>query len=510
MMKVFSVSSSKPAWFLIGLLTVIVCLWGVGRSAAGQGDKKSEQKPNEPAPSGGAIAPSTVVARIGDYAITAEELEQRMMRELYPRDYDITVEDAKPVEAEKVLLKMIAEKAMMLEGRERGYLEKESISTSIKQFKDGKLVGLVARKYIEANEAKIAATEDEIKQKMLVDPNITRERAAQTIRRVKGNRLLNQYYAEIKRKSDVKKLSQNLPKVIQIHQRLMTKPKKPRKVDFIRTWQVRDELTQSEKDMVLVQFNGGKVTLYDWFTALTNIVPPRRPRNLNTITGVEQLLDRVIFSPLMVAEAKSLGLDRDKDFLKEVRDYEDRRLLSEVRVAKQKETKEPTSEEILAYFNNHKEAFVTGRHLKMDVIWCENLEMAKKAKAELDAGKDFESVKQQYSLDEKDKTAKPVSSYPGSEGLFWKDLLVSEPNDVLGPLKGFHDQKIQWRIVKILEKDPGKPREYSENMNGQIKSEITSERNEALMEQYSKELLEKYSYQLYADKIEGIDPLNIP
>ena len=515
-MKLFSVKSSKPVQSLIWLLTVIVCLGIVGISASSRASNESKQpedakkKSNKQAPSSGKVAPSTVVARIGDYAITAEDLEQRMMRELYPRDYDITTENAKPVEAEKVLLTMIAEKAMMLEGRERGYLKKEDISTSIKQFKDRKLVGLVAQKYIEANEAKIAATEDEIKQKMVADPNITRERAAQSIRRVKGNRLLNQYYAEIKRKSNIRKLSQNFPKVVEIHQRLMTRPVKPRKVNFIRTWQVRDEITQSEKDIVLVQFNGGKVTLYDWFIALTNIVPPRRPRNLNTVTGVEQFLDRVIFSPLMVAEAKSLGLDQDETFLKEVRDYEDRRLLNEVRIDKQKETKEPAPEEILAYFNNHKEAFVTGKNLKMDVIWCENHDKAKKAKAELDAGKDFESVKQQYSLDEKDKTSKPVNAYPGSEGLFWKELWVGEPNNVLGPLKGFHGQKIQWRIVKILEKNPGKPREYAENMNGQIKSEITSERNEALMDQYGQELLKKYSYQIYTDKIKGIDPLNIP
>ena len=47
-------------------------------------------------------------------------------------------------------------------------------------------------------------------------------------------------------------------------------------------------------------------------------------------------------------------------------------------------------------------------------------------------------------------------------------------------------------------------------MDGQIKSRITSERNEVLMDQYSKELLEKYSYQIYADRIKDIDPLNIP
>ena len=47
-------------------------------------------------------------------------------------------------------------------------------------------------------------------------------------------------------------------------------------------------------------------------------------------------------------------------------------------------------------------------------------------------------------------------------------------------------------------------------MDGQIKSTINSERNEVLMEQYRKELLEKYTYEIYADKIKGINPLDIP
>ena len=511
MMKLFS-TNCKSMWSLISFLIVITCLNVPGVTASGQatGESKqpgAEQKSNEQSDTQGAPAPSTVVATIGTYTITREELEQRVMRELYPNDYDTTGEDIKPVTAESVLLKMIAEKAMMIEGREKGYLNKEEIRTSLKRYVDRRLVNVLFKKHVEANEDKIAPTDDEMKQKMLADPNTTREKAESAIRRVKQTRVMNQYYTEIYRKSNVRKLRQNFPKVVEIHRRLMTQPKKPRKVNFIRTWQVREELTQSEKDIVLIQFNGGKVTLYDWFTALSDIVPPRRPRNLNTVKGVEQLLERALSGPLLVAEAKSLGLDRDEEFLKEVRDYEDRRLLGEVRVAQQKTTKEPTAEEIKAYFDQNTKAFETGKNLKVDLIWCKDRQEAEKAKAELDAGKDFESVKQKYSPDNQ---RQPFNTYPGSEGLFWKDLWVGEPNDVLGPLKGFNNQKVQWRIVKILEKNPGKPREYSENMDGQIKSSIMSERNEVLMDQYRAELLKKHSYQIYADRIKDIDPLNVP
>lgn len=488
MMKSFS---NKLALFLLGVLVVfLVALWYF-RPAR----KLAVEAPADP----------NIVAEIGEYHITKAELEQRMLRELYPNDYESTGEE-KPIDAKPVLLNMLAEKAMVMEGREKGYLQSEQIRTSIKRFVDRRLINLLFQKHVEANEDKIAPTEDEIKQKMAADPNATREMAESAIRRAKQTRVMNQYYSEINSKSEVRKLSQNFPTVVEIHHRLMTKPQKPRKVNFIRNWQVREELTQSEKDIILVEFNGGKVTLYDWFNALSDIVPPRRPRNLNTVAGVEQLLDRALSGPLLVAEAKSLGLDKDEEFLKQVRDHEDRTAFGQVRSAKMKETKEPTHEEILAYFNKNKEMFETGKSLKIDPIWCKDLAEAKKIKAELDAEKDFESVKEKYSPDEK---GKPYYAYPGSEGMFWKELYAGEPNDVLGPLKGFHSQKVQWRIVKIIEKNPGKPREYSENMDGQIKGRIMSERNKVLLDQYGKELLKKYSYQIYADRIKGIDPLNI-
>ncbi len=529
MMKLFSIHCIKSMRSFILLSIVCLCVFGLSAKgqAAGQSNQpaSAEQKSKDRADSGSAIAPSTVVARIGDYTITREELEKRVFGELYPNDYDSTGEEFKPVDAKAVLLDMLAEKAMMIEGREKGFLKREQIRVSIKRFVDRRLINLLFQKHIEANEDQIAPTEDEIKQKMLADqdaikqkmladpnltlpdPNSIRQKAETAIRRVKQTRVMNRYYTEISKKSDVKKLKENFPKVVALHQRLMTRPKKPRKVNFIRNWQIQEELTQSERNIPLVQFKGGTVTVYDWFIALSDIVPPRRPRNLNTVAGVEQLLDRALSGPLLVAEAKSLGFDKDEEFLKQVRDYEDRTALGQVRSAKMKETKEPTPEEILTYFNENKKAFETGKNVKINQIWCKDLKEAKKVRAELDAEKDFETVKQKYTPDDK---SKPYYSYPGSEGIFWKELYAGEPNDVLGPLKGFHSQKVQWRVVKILEKNPGKPREYKENMNGQIKSKIMSEKNNILLEQYGKELLEKYAHQIYDDKIKGIDPLNIP
>lgn len=319
--------------------------------------------------------------------------------------------------------------------------------------------------------------------------------------------LFSQYYKHIYQKFHTKKLTENFPKAAQIHQRLLTQPKKPRTGGFIRISQTKEELTPEEKNIVLVTFDKGKVTLKDWFDTLCESAPPSRPKDLNTIKGVEQLLDRALSKPLFLAEAMLLGLDKDKDLLQKVREYEDSRLLSKVRSDKYKEIKQPTTDEIKIYFGKNREVFRKDKTLKIDVIWCQDLKTARQAKAELDGNKDFEALKQKLSLQ---KTTKPYNIYPGGEGLFWKDLWKGDPNDVIGPIKGFNRSAVNWRIVKILEKNPGTLTEYSKDMESRVKDKIMSEQREAVLEQFGNEVLKKYTYQIYADKIKDIDPLDIP
>ena len=488
----------KPLGAFLLLIVTICYLCPTGVPAPAQQPSSSQ------ADVGTAEKESTVVARIAYYTITRGELRKRLMNELYPYDYDRFDENAGPVDAETVLTKMVAEKAMIIEARAQGYLEDETTSASIRRFAERKLVNLLLEKYIEG---KINVTEDEITQRMQADPRLDKARAKATVERAKANVLLDQYYKQIYDKSGVKKLSQNYPKVIQIHERMLHHPKQPRKVSWIQNSQVKEELTPEEKNLVLAQYNAGRITLQDWFVSLCDIVPPRRPRDLNAPQGVDQLLERALRMPLLVSEAKSLGLDRDKDFLKEIRDYEDRMLLSSAITAKRKELKEPTTEQVLAYFAKNKESFGTPKSLKIDMIWCQDLDTAKQVKAALESGKDFEAVRQQYSLE---KQGKAFTTYPASEGLFWKDLWAGEPNQIIGPVKGFFRQGISWRIVKILEKAPGKEQPYSSNIEQQVKNRMMSEQNEILIDLYGKELLKKYPYQIFPDSIKDVDPLNIP
>lgn len=497
---------SKLALSLSGALIVVCCSCTTTEQVAVDTAVKPtavETKPVETKPAAVEQKPKEqpdIVAEIDDYVITKKEFEKRLIRELRP-DRSEYGGKAAPVDPETVLMKMIAEKAMIIEGRKQNLLEDDQ---SIKRFKEGTLVRLLLQTHLGD---KITVTESEIAEKIKTDPKLDRARAEAMLKRSKSRKAIEQFYNEICKKLHVQKLRHNFPKAAQIHQRLLYRPQKPREVGWIRNRQIKEELTAGEKNIALTTYDNGKVTLKDWFETLNQMSPPRRPKDLNTIEGVERLLDRAMKMPIFVAEAKLRGLDKDENFLKQLKEREDRILLSKVRRKALEGLQKPTKEEIADYFNKHKEEFRRPDTLKIEQIWCEDLKTARKVKAELSSGKDFESVRQQYSLREKDR---PFDTSAGMEGTFFDDLWNGEPNQIVGPVKGFYNDEIKWRIVKILEKKPGRMREYSGGVERDVKNRMRDEQREVIMAKYRKELLKKYSYRIYSERIKNIEPFDIP
>jgi hypothetical protein len=401
---------------------------------------------------------------------------------------------------------MIAEKAMVIEARKQNLHEEETVQAATKKFKEKNLVNSLLTNHLQG---KITITDLEIDEMIKSDPKLDRARAEAMLTRAKSGKLLGQYYNELYKKFHVQKLSDNFSKAAQIHQRLLFQPKEPRNVGFIRINQIKNDLTPEEKNTVLATYDNGKITLKDWFDALCEMSPPSRPRDLNTPKGVEQLLERALIMPIYVSEAKLLGLDKDENLLKQVKEYEDNILLNKARREKIKDIKGPIpDEQIVDYFNNNKEVFGTQNTLNIDQIWCLDLKTAQKAKADLDNGKDFESVKQTYSVEKK---TIPHYANAGSEGLFFKDLWKGEQNEFIGPVKGFYgDDGTKWRIVKILEKTPGVIKDYSTEMNNTIQMKMLTEQRNTILEEYRKELLKKYSHEIYTERIKDINPLDIP
>ena len=126
-----------------------------------------------------AEADPNVVAAIGEYVVTKEELRKRLMMELQPYDYDGLAEKAlyESTDANALLIQIIAEKAMTMDARKQNVLaENEMIRTTVRKFKERKLIGLLMQKQL-AGKLSAVVSEAEIGEKMKADPKLDREQA---------------------------------------------------------------------------------------------------------------------------------------------------------------------------------------------------------------------------------------------------------------------------------------------------------------------------------------------
>ena len=448
-----------------------------------------------------------LVGKIDNYEITRKELEQRLISQFQPNPYQLYTEQTKPVDANSMLLLMMGEKAVAMDERKQGVLEEnENIKRAIDNYRQTQTVNLWIRDNVQKSQDQIVATKNEIDKQLKADPKLDREKAKTAVENAKANKVLDQEYENLYKKSEVKKIAENFLKVVEIHDRLLNHPKTPQTMKFIRESQISEDLTEQEKNMILATFSHGKVTLRDWLLTLCAYAPPSRPQNLNTVKGVEELLDKALLRPIIAAEVQQIGLDNNPDYLKRIRNYEDDLLLGNVRKKIFSEVGQPSKEEIAEYFEKNKEFFMTGRMLKIEQIWFKDFETAKRVKDEINSGKNFEKMKKEYSLYPDQKAS---NAYQNSEGFFWSDLWQGEPDEIIGPIKGFNTKGLNWRIVKILEKNSGTLQEFSSNLENNIKSLIIDGQGNKKFTDYCLEILKKYPYEMYPDKIEDIDLTNI-
>ncbi len=460
------------------------------------------QKPEDNSP---AVAvkepPAGVVARIGEFEITKDELIRELLQAIQPNREEYAA-PRKPVTAEAVALDLVAEKAMMMEGRKLGALDDPLLHAYIERQKKTKLGSMVVMDYIRKN---LTVSEADIDAAMKSNSQLTREQASTMAQRTKGMAMLEQFYKELCAKFHLKQMTENFAKASEIHERLLRNPAKPRKEPWILNSQAREEVTKEEKAMVLASYDGGEVVFQDWMETLCEMAPPRRPQDLATVDGVGRLLDRTLRSALLVAEAKARGYEKDPDYMREIKELEDQQTLYKVQSDKMKNVAEPNEGQIKAFYEKNKDWFAEGPFLKVDQIWCKDLAAAQEVKQKLDSGADFKAMKDAHSLQ---KDVEPYRISLASEGPLWDELWKGEPNQVVGPVKGFYEAGLAWRVVKILEKTPAQEKPYSQQLGDTIKWMMMSEQRKAILDQYSREVREKYSYEVYADRLQGIDPLD--
>jgi len=448
--------------------------------------------------------PSTVVGEIGSYVITRKDLQERLNYELRPDPDEESSPEPKSVDPKTLLMKMLGEKAMIIDAKEQNYLIDEKSREGLEEFKKEKLASLTMQTYLKD---KAIVTDTEIDEKIKAEPGLDREVTKAKLKSEKTKKLVAELYNSLCEELNVQKVKDNFPKAVAIYQRLISSAGETYGLVWVRDKQV-DELPQEEKDIALVTYKGGKVTLKDWLRFLCDISPPSRPTDLSTVEGFEKVLDIAMRKPIFAAGGEFRRVDKDGSLVRQIKEREEMYLFGRAIEEKVKGVKDPTDEEIVAYFNNNLQKLAKPDMLKIDQIWLVDRKTARKAKAEIDSGRSFDAAKQDYSLD---KESEPVTVYRDSETEreFFPELWVGGVNEIVGPVGGVYHDRATWRIVKILEKQP-RIAGYAKEIRENIRRQMCYEQRQSLLAEYREELLKKYPYRIYTKKMKDIKPVNVP
>ncbi len=202
------------------------------------------------------------------------------------------------------------------------------------------------------------------------------------------------------------------------------------------------------ENKILAVVEGKEITQQDVYTFL-NELGPQVAMQFQSPEGMVRLVEELINQELLYLDAIEKGFDREEAFKEQLekvkvnvlKQYAITKLLSDVSI---------TEEEIVKYYNEHKEYFQTPESIRASHILVKEEEKANDIIDEINEGLSFEEAASKYSIC-------PSKEVGGDLGEFTKGKMVPEFEDVAfsieqgkisNPVKtqfGYHIIKVQYK-----------------------------------------------------------------
>ncbi len=267
--------------------------------------------------------------------------------------------------------------------------------------------------------------------------------------------------------------------------------------------------SRSPQDEVVIRWGNQVITKADVDLRI-QAMSPAMQEQLKDPAQRRNYLESLIQIKVVGAEARARKIDKIKRVANRISDTTDSILLQEYMNEKIKGLPSPTEAEVKAYYEKHKEEFVTPAYVRARHILIEAKPDAKpedvaraKAKAEriyaeLEAGGDFDKLCAQYSED------KETKDKGGDLGLFQAEQMVPEFSGPVFKMKkgdlsrpfltpfGFH-------IVRIDDQIPSRQMELKD-VYDEVKSRADNENREKLIYAEFDRLKKKYKAVMIEEK----------
>jgi peptidyl-prolyl cis-trans isomerase C len=388
-------------------------------------------------------SPETTVARVGDFVITARDLDEVI--KAYPAEAMTTPESKRELVESLITTQLFARAA-----RQAGLDAAEDVPAARRQARELTLAYAYYQRHVQPKLSETAARQYFTgHRKEFNDFSYSRIR----IHRILRDRALTETNETLRRRYDVRQWDDRLNGL--------------------------DAITPADAGLILAQIGPSRITAGD----LKRSVKKYPPERVADYQAKKYLLDVLVLERMYAHAAEQEGLLKDPEVQQALARAEDQRLAARYREGVENKV---TLEDARRYFQDHPDEFERPEQVRVQQIVTDTLEAARAARARLERGQSFGEVARQVFRDQASAAqsgevgwVRRGRLYPAIDKVAFelKPEQVSEPVRTPG---GYH-------IIRVAERLAGTPRPFEQvasNLLARLKGQAVQAERRRLMTTY--------------------------
>lgn len=238
--------------------------------------------------------------------------------------------------------------------------------------------------------------------------------------------------------------------------------------------------------------------------ARTAMLPPQIRSRFENPAGRRQLLDQVVLISLMSQEARRLGIDKQDDVAKRIKEAADNIMVQELTRQQISGDVVVSDEDIAAYYQENKKDFVRPEQINASVIMFaagagadvkkEKNKLARETLKRLKKGADFAEVAREVSEDQRTQRRGGVTGFFAEgrrERIYGKKFEETAFALKQGEISDVIETEFGYFIVRLDDRQP-RTEESLEAAKGKIERRLQQSKQREVYENYVESLKGKY------------------
>ena len=236
---------------------------------------------------------------------------------------------------------------------------------------------------------------------------------------------------------------------------------------------------------VIAKVDSSAITQDDFLKEI-NRIPDWAKGQFNDEEGKKRFLEELIKRELIYTQAKKMKLDKNKEYMEKVEEFEKMTLVSLMLKKEVEDKSEVSDAEVKAFFDQNAERFTIGAKLRASHILVQTEQEAQKIIDRINKGASFSDLAKSLSAD------KGSAQNGGDLGYFEHGRMVPEfeqaaaalkPGEISKPVK----TRFGYHVIKLTDIQKGQPANFEESKES-IRRQLISEKRKNLFDTYIEKL----------------------